>query len=101
MSAIIAAIIAALGPYLVKWIIELIEGLLNKAEKNVVTTGDDVRDAEALIDEAIRITPRRQIGRRNLLRFVRALAPRIMSGAKPTKADRDELAALAGRVERK
>lgn len=95
MSAIIAALIAALGPVLIGALTKWIESLFKKVAPSVEMSGDDAADAEALVDAAIAATPRRRVFKRALLGRIREHAGKLATGGKLAAAEKKELLALA------
>lgn len=95
MSAIIAALIAALGPVLIQAITKWLESLFKKVGPSVEMTGDDGQDAEALVDAALAATPRRRVFKRALLSRVREHAAKLATGSKLTASEKAELTTLA------
>ncbi len=98
MSAIIAQLLAILGPILLKFLTDWLSGLFNKVAPSVSVTGDDAEDAAALVQAAHDATPRTRVFRRALLRRIKDHAPDIMAGSL-SKADKKELKALAAQAE--
>lgn len=98
MSAIIASLIAALGPILVQALTKWIQSLFNKVAPSVPVTGDDAADAQALVQAAHDATPRTRVFKRALLRRIKDHAPDIVSGDGLTKADKAELSGLAAQA---
>jgi predicted Zn-dependent protease len=92
MSAIIIMLLEMFGPLLSELLKKIIENLFNKAAKNVKATGDKAKDADALITEAIRLTPRVRVIRRGLLRNH---APALVKGGKLSTAEKAEIRANA------
>lgn len=72
-NPLLVALFAALIPILAKWLMEWLNGRLSKSE--AVVNKDhyqtETSHANAVLDHAIDDIPRRQIGRRLLLRFMR------------------------------
>lgn len=95
MSAIILMLLEMFGPLIGELLKKIIENLFNKASKNVKATGDKAKDANALITEAIRMTPRVRVIRRGLLRNMRDHAPTLIKGGKLAAGDKAELRANA------
>ena len=98
MSAIIASLIAALGPVLVKFLVQWLESLFNKVAPVVEETGDVAADAETLVQVALDRTPRVRVFKRALLRSIKDRAGHIATGGKLSKADKAELAALGSKA---
>ncbi|MFO0806699.1 MAG: hypothetical protein U0791_26640 [Gemmataceae bacterium] len=96
MSALIAALIAAIGPILIPALVKWLQSLFNKVAPSVQMTGDDATDAEALVDAAIFATPRRRVFKRALLARIREHAGKLVAGEKLGAAEKKELLALAG-----
>lgn len=95
MSAIIAALIAALGPVLIGALTKWLESLFKKMAPSIEATGDDATDAESLVDAAILATPRRRVFKRALLGRIREHAGKLATGGKLAAAEKKELLALA------
>lgn len=95
MSAIIAALIAALGPVLIGALTKWLESLFKKVAPSLQTTGDDATDAEDLVDAAIAATPRRRVFKRALLARIREHAGKLATGEKLGAAEKKELLSLA------
>lgn len=95
MPAIIAALIAALAPVLIDALKKWLESLFKKVAPSVQMSGDDVTDAEDLVDAAIAATPRRRVFKRALLARIREHAGRLATGGKLAAAEKKELLALA------
>lgn len=95
MAAIITMLLEMFGPLLSELLKKILENLFNKAAKNVKATGDKAKDADALITEAIRLTPRVRVVRRGLLRNMRDHAPAMLKGGKLSAADKAEIRANA------
>jgi len=98
MSAIIAALIAALGPVLIEALTKWLESLFNKVAPSVMPTGVQEADAEALVDAALAATPRIRVFKRALLSRVREHAGKLVAGGKLTASEKKELLALAAKA---
>lgn len=93
MSAIIAALLAAFGPMLADLLLNWLKSIFSKAEKNLKghTFSSSARASVALVDEAIRITPKAAVGKRLLLRFIRNHAATVAQGFPLPASAADEI----------
>ena len=98
MSAIIAALIAALGPVLIDALTKWLESLFKKVTPSVQMSGDDATDAEALVDAAIAATPRIRVFKRALLSRVREHAGKLATGGKLSASEKKELGVLVAKA---
>lgn len=88
MSAIIAQILAMFGPLLMDILAKWLESLLNRTAKKLP---NDATKAE-LIQASLDSTPRIQLVRRNILRFIKD----HQNEPKLTTAMKNEFKAIAG-----
>jgi len=102
MSAIIAALLAALGPILAEFLLKWIESLFNKSAKGMDTDQFDTdgEAAEALVQKSHDATPRFRFFKRILLRRIKDHAAGIVAGNKLSKADKAELKAIGAAAAR-
>jgi hypothetical protein len=87
IAALIAQLIAVLGPMLIEWL----KSLFVKAERNL----GEGASAAAILDESIRLT-RGKPFRRAILRTIRA--SKAAEGGSLTAADKAELAAYVSKA---
>lgn len=97
MTAIIAALIAAFGPMLSELLTKWLASIFNKAAKNLASLsfGTQAEASIALVDEAIRLTPKAAVGKRLLLRFIRNHAASVANGFPLPEHAADEIADAA------
>ncbi len=95
MPAIIAALIAAIGPLLIDVLKKWLESLFKKVSPSVQMTGDDATDATALVGAAIDATPRVRVFKRALLNALYDHAGKLAKGEKLAADEKKELLALA------
>lgn len=94
VAAIIAAIIAVIAPIVLPALLEWLKSIFNKAEKNLKNRqfGSQAEAANALIEEAIRLTPKVQVFKRLFLRILRPHAASMAQGFPLTAHAADDLA---------
>lgn len=109
MPSIITTIIAMFGPLisqlakkLADRLMEWLNEILTRAATRITPTGDDQADADALFEEAMRLTRgdnrltlRERVRRRNILRFMKWKSPAMLAKVRASKSDREEFAELA------
>lgn len=75
-SAIIAAILQAVGPLLAEWLKKWLDSLLNRAAAEL----DEEPEPHLLLSKAFELTPRRAFARRALLRTMMRNASALATG---------------------